>query len=202
MTTLIVSQAVLNTFAVLGLAPLTGVPLPFVSYGSTSLIVMLASMGLLLNVAARCAAATCGPCDRPGAGPPPAVAGEAADAPVSATSRIVIAAGGTAGHVVPALAVAAALRADGAEVAFIGGRRAEATLVPEAGFELHQIEVEGLSRSHPLKRAARARCGRRWRSRARARCCARWRPTRSSAAEATCRRRSGWPRSRCACRWC
>jgi len=41
----------LNTFAVLGLAPLTGVPLPFVSYGSTSLIVMLASMGLLLNVA-------------------------------------------------------------------------------------------------------------------------------------------------------
>jgi cell division protein FtsW len=50
-TTLIVSQAVLNAFAVLGLAPLTGVPLPFVSYGSTSLIVMLASMGLLLNVA-------------------------------------------------------------------------------------------------------------------------------------------------------
>lgn len=50
-TTLIVSQAVLNAFAVLGLAPLTGVPLPFVSYGSTSLIVMLAAMGLLLNVA-------------------------------------------------------------------------------------------------------------------------------------------------------
>jgi cell division protein FtsW len=50
-TTLIVSQAVLNAFAVLGLAPLTGVPLPFVSYGSSSLIVMLAAMGLLLNVA-------------------------------------------------------------------------------------------------------------------------------------------------------
>ena len=50
-TALIVSQAVLNAFAVLGLAPLTGVPLPFVSYGSTSLIVMLAAMGLLLNVA-------------------------------------------------------------------------------------------------------------------------------------------------------
>jgi cell division protein FtsW len=51
-TALIVSQAVLNTFAVLGLAPLTGVPLPFVSYGSSSLIVTLAAMGLLLNVAA------------------------------------------------------------------------------------------------------------------------------------------------------
>jgi cell division protein FtsW len=50
-TALIVSQAALNAFAVLGLAPLTGVPLPFVSYGSTSLIVMLAAMGLLLNVA-------------------------------------------------------------------------------------------------------------------------------------------------------
>jgi cell division protein FtsW len=51
MTTLILSQALLNMFAVLGLAPLTGVPLPFVSYGSSSLIVMLAAMGLLLNVA-------------------------------------------------------------------------------------------------------------------------------------------------------
>ncbi|MEA2209154.1 MAG: cell division protein FtsW [Solirubrobacteraceae bacterium] len=51
-TALIVSQALLNVFAVLGLAPLTGVPLPFVSYGSSSLIVMLAAMGLLVNVAA------------------------------------------------------------------------------------------------------------------------------------------------------
>ncbi len=52
MTTLIVSQALLNVFAVLGLAPLTGVTLPFVSYGASSLIVMLAAMGFLLNVAA------------------------------------------------------------------------------------------------------------------------------------------------------
>jgi UDP-N-acetylglucosamine--N-acetylmuramyl-(pentapeptide) pyrophosphoryl-undecaprenol N-acetylglucosamine transferase len=67
----------------------------------------------------------------------------------------VIAAGGTAGHVVPALAVADALRAEGAEVTFIGSVRAEAQLVPAAGFPLHTIAVEGLDRSNPL-RALRA----------------------------------------------
>ena len=66
-----------------------------------------------------------------------------------------IAAGGTAGHVVPALAVAEALRAEDAEVVFVGGDRAEAQLVPAAGFTLHPIAVEGLSRSNPL-RALRA----------------------------------------------
>jgi cell division protein FtsW len=50
-TSLILSQACLNVFTVLGLAPLTGVPLPFISYGSTNLTVLLASMGLLLNIA-------------------------------------------------------------------------------------------------------------------------------------------------------
>jgi UDP-N-acetylglucosamine--N-acetylmuramyl-(pentapeptide) pyrophosphoryl-undecaprenol N-acetylglucosamine transferase len=69
--------------------------------------------------------------------------------------RIVIAAGGTAGHVVPAIAVADALRAEGAEVSFVGGQRAEAELVPAAGYELDPIRVEGISRSNPLK-AARA----------------------------------------------
>jgi len=63
----------------------------------------------------------------------------------------VIAAGGTAGHVVPALAVADALRAEGAEVTFIGGERAEAQLVPAAGFQLQRIAVEGLSRTSPLR---------------------------------------------------
>ena len=69
--------------------------------------------------------------------------------------RIVIAAGGTAGHVVPAIAVADALRAEGAEVSFAGGERAEAELVPAAGYPLDPIAVEGISRSNPLK-AARA----------------------------------------------
>jgi cell division protein FtsW len=51
LTSLILCQALLNVYAVLGLAPLTGVPLPFISSGSTSLIVVLCSMGLLLNIA-------------------------------------------------------------------------------------------------------------------------------------------------------
>jgi UDP-N-acetylglucosamine--N-acetylmuramyl-(pentapeptide) pyrophosphoryl-undecaprenol N-acetylglucosamine transferase len=67
----------------------------------------------------------------------------------------VIAAGGTAGHVVPALAIAAALRAEGARVVFAGGERAEAQLVPAAGYALEPLRVEGISRSNPLK-AARA----------------------------------------------
>jgi cell division protein FtsW len=51
LTSLILCQALLNVYAVLGLAPLTGVPLPFISSGSTSLITMLATMGVLLNIA-------------------------------------------------------------------------------------------------------------------------------------------------------
>jgi cell division protein FtsW len=53
LTSLILGQAALNLFAVLGLAPLTGVPMPFVSYGGTSLVMTLASAGLILNVAKR-----------------------------------------------------------------------------------------------------------------------------------------------------
>jgi UDP-N-acetylglucosamine--N-acetylmuramyl-(pentapeptide) pyrophosphoryl-undecaprenol N-acetylglucosamine transferase len=68
---------------------------------------------------------------------------------------VLIAAGGTAGHVVPALAIADALRARGAHVEFAGGERAEAELVPAAGYPFHALEVAGLDRRNPL-RAARA----------------------------------------------
>lgn len=62
----------------------------------------------------------------------------------------------------PSLAIADALRADGFDVVFIGGDRAESELVPAAGYELRRLRVEGLSRSNPLRaargawRAARA----------------------------------------------
>src|SRR4051812_7468436 len=75
---------------------------------------------------------------------------EDADAP-----RVAIAAGGTAGHVVPALAVADALRERGARVLFLGGERAEAALVPGAGYPFHPLKVAGIDRRNPLK-AARA----------------------------------------------
>jgi UDP-N-acetylglucosamine--N-acetylmuramyl-(pentapeptide) pyrophosphoryl-undecaprenol N-acetylglucosamine transferase len=67
----------------------------------------------------------------------------------------VIAAGGTAGHVVPAIAVADALRAEGTEVSFLGTReRAEAELVPATGYEIDFLRVSGLSRRNPLRAAA------------------------------------------------
>ncbi len=68
---------------------------------------------------------------------------------------IVIGAGGTAGHVVPALAVADALRAEAAQVVFVGGERAERELVPAAGYEMYTLTVAQLARRDPV-RAARA----------------------------------------------
>jgi UDP-N-acetylglucosamine--N-acetylmuramyl-(pentapeptide) pyrophosphoryl-undecaprenol N-acetylglucosamine transferase len=67
--------------------------------------------------------------------------------------KVVIAAGGTAGHVVPALAVADALRERGAEVEFVGGERAEAELVPAAGYPFHRLRVRGIDRRNPLRAA-------------------------------------------------
>ena len=51
LTSLVMVQALVNLLAVFGMAPLTGVPLPFVSYGNASMLVLLAAVGLLLNVA-------------------------------------------------------------------------------------------------------------------------------------------------------
>ena len=172
LTSLILAQAALNLFAVLGLAPLTGVPLPFVSLRrdepgddarrrradperrpparsrerrGTKRLAQLAQRrqtphgrGALRDCAWSRAERTPGGSAQP-------------------MARVVIAAGGTAGHVVPAIAVADALRAEGAEVSFLGTReRAEAELVPAAGYEIDFLRVSGLDRRNPLKAAVAA----------------------------------------------
>ena len=177
LTSLILAQAALNLFAVFGLAPLTGVPLPFVSYGGTSLVMTLASAGLILNVARRPAAqgpagehraARAGPAERPAPRP-----GALRDWGLSTAARVLrakrgaprrkrVASGSSrdsgrrhGGRVVPAIAVADALRAEDAEVSFLGTRaRAEADLVPAAGYEIDFLRVSGLDRRNPLKAAA------------------------------------------------
>jgi cell division protein FtsW len=58
LTALVCGQAAVNLCAVMGIAPLTGIPLPFVSYGGSSLIVALASVGILLNIAQNRGVAT------------------------------------------------------------------------------------------------------------------------------------------------
>jgi cell division protein FtsW len=50
-TTWILGQAFINIGAVVGALPITGVPLPFVSFGGSSLLVLMAATGLLLNIA-------------------------------------------------------------------------------------------------------------------------------------------------------
>jgi cell division protein FtsW len=52
-TTWIISQAVINIGAVVGVLPVTGIPLPFISFGGSSLIITMAAVGILLNIAAQ-----------------------------------------------------------------------------------------------------------------------------------------------------
>ncbi len=49
----VVGQAVVNMGTVVGLMPVTGVPLPFISYGGSSLVVMMIAMGMVFNVAGQ-----------------------------------------------------------------------------------------------------------------------------------------------------
>jgi cell division protein FtsW len=50
LTTMVAFQALFNISVVLGLLPTKGIPLPFVSYGGSSLLINLVGMGILLNV--------------------------------------------------------------------------------------------------------------------------------------------------------
>jgi cell division protein FtsW len=52
-TVWITSQAVINIGAVIGVLPVTGIPLPFISFGGSSLVINLAALGILMNIAAQ-----------------------------------------------------------------------------------------------------------------------------------------------------
>jgi len=52
-TTILSLQIVINLFVVIGLLPTKGLPLPFISYGGTSLVVTMFLTGLLLNISGR-----------------------------------------------------------------------------------------------------------------------------------------------------
>jgi cell division protein FtsW len=49
----IVSQAVINIGAVIDVLPVTGIPLPFVSFGGSSLVITLCAAGILVNIASQ-----------------------------------------------------------------------------------------------------------------------------------------------------
>jgi len=52
-TSMIALQAIINMGVVMGLLPTKGLPLPFVSYGGTSLIVNMVGVGILLSITER-----------------------------------------------------------------------------------------------------------------------------------------------------
>jgi cell division protein FtsW len=89
-TTLVCGQASLNLAAVVGLAPLTGIPLPLVSYGGTSIVVILASVGILLNIGRSNGLEVAAPVRDRGGGnrrPRPAVARSRGSAPRARRER-------------------------------------------------------------------------------------------------------------------
>ena len=67
-------------------------------------------------------------------------------------NNVLIMAGGTGGHVIPAISVARELKLKGYEVHWLGSIKGiENNLVPDAGYQLHRITVSGLRGNGPLK---------------------------------------------------
>ena len=168
----ILGQALVNLGAVLQLLPITGVPLPFVSYGGSSLLPSLMAVGLLLAFAQHEAPASLQAEEPDAAGATRSRVGRSSRVAAPGTRgtgspmslHVVLAGGGTAGHIEPALNLADALRRRDPDIGItaLGTEKGlEGTLVPARGYELRMIPPVPLPRRPSARAAHPARPGQR-----------------------------------------
>ena len=124
-TCMIGIQTALNIMVATGLIPTTGVSLPLISSGGSSLLFVMCNIGILLNISKK--------------------RKQAEDDDMKA----VLSGGGTGGHIYPAIAIAKELqkRDETIELLFVGTKKGlESTILPKEGYNLKTIKVRGFVR--------------------------------------------------------